>query len=224
MGKLQEVSLQRGKDIPIWVLENSGQYTSRSMYRFLSYRGVVNKRMEKLWHTKLPLKLKIFMWLAIQGRIQTGAALKQKKWKGDENCSLCNSLESVDHVLFQCVMACFVWAIFKEALGWDRAPNSLTDLFDHWITLGCKDYELHLFHFVIVAWGIWVTRNKIRIQNWFPRSPITVLYKVQFFLQKWSMLLRESEREELAPLYSTMKRWRKDYEESRTPYTKDWWL
>jgi len=48
MGKLQEVSLQRGKDIPIWVLENSGQYKSRLMYRFLSYRGVVNKRMEKL--------------------------------------------------------------------------------------------------------------------------------------------------------------------------------
>ena len=72
MGKLQEVSLQRGKDIPIWVLENSGQYKSRLMYRFLSYRGVVNKRMEKLWHTKLPLKLKIFMWLAIQGRLQTG--------------------------------------------------------------------------------------------------------------------------------------------------------
>ena len=153
MGKLQEVSLERGKDITIWVLENSGQYTSRSMYRFLSYGGVVNKRMEKLWHTKLPLKLKIFMWLAIQGRIQTGAALKQKKWKGDENRSLCNSLESVDHVLFQCVMARFVWASFKEALGWDRAPNSLTDLFDHWITLGCKDYELRLFHFVIVAWG-----------------------------------------------------------------------
>jgi len=93
------------------------------------------------------------MWLAIQGRIQTGAALKQKKWKGDENHSLCNSLESVYHVLFQCVMARFVWASFKEALGWDRAPNSLTDLFDHWIILGCKDYELRLFHFVIVAWG-----------------------------------------------------------------------
>ena len=121
-------------------------------------------------------------------------------------------------------MARFVWASFKEALGWDRAPNSLTDLFDHWITLGCKDYELRLFHFVIVAWGIWVTRNKIRIQNWFPRSPITVLYKVQFFLQKWSMLLRGSEREKLAPLYSTMKQWVKDYEESRTPDIKDWWL
>jgi len=38
------------------------------------------------------------------------------------------------------------------------------------------------------------------------------------------MLLRGSEWEKLAPLYSTMKRWLKDYEESRTPYTKDWWL
>ena len=80
--KLQRVTLQRGKDIPIWELENFGQYTTRSMYRFLTYRWVINKRMEKLWHTKLPLKLKIFMWLAIQGRLQTGVALKQKKVEG----------------------------------------------------------------------------------------------------------------------------------------------
>ena len=82
MEKLQGINLQRGKDIPIWSFENSGQYTSKSMYRFLTYRGVVNRRMEKLWHTKLPLKLKIFMWLAIQGRLQTGVALKQKKVEG----------------------------------------------------------------------------------------------------------------------------------------------
>ena len=50
--KLQRVTLQRGKDIPIWELENFGQYTTRSMYRFLTYRWVINKRMEKLWHTK----------------------------------------------------------------------------------------------------------------------------------------------------------------------------
>jgi len=117
MGKLQEVSLQRGKDIPIWVLENSGQYTSRAMYRFLSYGGVVNKRMEKLWHTKLPLKLKIFMWLAIQGRIQTGAALKQKKWKGDENCSLCKSLESVEHVLSSVLWPVLFGQVSKKPWG-----------------------------------------------------------------------------------------------------------
>ena len=58
------------------------------------------------------------MWLAIQGRIQTGVALKQKNWKGDVNCNLCASPETVNHVLFQCVMARFVWASFKEALGW----------------------------------------------------------------------------------------------------------
>ena len=66
------------------------------------------------------------MWLAIQGRIQTGVALKQKQknWKGDVNCDLCASPETVDHVLFQCVMARVVWASFKEALGWDRVPTS----------------------------------------------------------------------------------------------------
>ena len=79
MDKLRGVRLQGSKDYPIWILEKSGSYSTRSMYRFLSHRGVINKRMERLWKSKLPLKLKIFMWLAIQGRIQTGVALKQKK-------------------------------------------------------------------------------------------------------------------------------------------------
>ena len=118
MDKLRGVRLQGSKDYPIWILEKSGCYSTRSMYRFLSHRGVINKRMERLWKSKLPLKLKIFMWLAIQGRIQTGVALKQKNWKGDVNCNLCASPETVNHVLFQCVMARFVWASFKEALGW----------------------------------------------------------------------------------------------------------
>lgn len=53
------------------------------MYRFFAFRCVLNKRLIKLWKSKLPMKLKVFMWLALQGRIQTGVALKAKKWKGD---------------------------------------------------------------------------------------------------------------------------------------------
>ena len=223
LDKLRGVRLQGSKDYPIWILEKSGSYSTRSMYRFLSHRGVINKRMERLWKSKLPLKLKIFMWLAIQGRIQTGVALKQKNWKGDVNCNLCASPETVNHVLFQCVMARFVWASFKEALGWDRVPTSLTDIFDHWIPLGCKDYELKLFTFVIIAWALWVSRNKIRIQKCFPDSPISILYKTKFFMQRWAVLLRATDREKLATCYSSLETWVKSFEELRPHCSEDWW-
>ena len=46
------------------------------------FRGVRSKRLDKLWKSKLPMKLKIFMWLALHEKLQTGVTLKKKKWKG----------------------------------------------------------------------------------------------------------------------------------------------
>ena len=121
------------------------------MYRFLTSSGGLNKRLTNLCKSKLPMKLRVFMWLALRGRIQTGVALKRKNWKGDANCIICNTPETVDHVLFQCVMAKFVWTSFKEALGWERVPRNMADLLTHWIPLGCADYDVNFFLFVIVA-------------------------------------------------------------------------
>jgi len=45
---LRHFNLQQGEDIPIWVLDKSGNYTTRSMYRFLTFGDVVNSRMKKI--------------------------------------------------------------------------------------------------------------------------------------------------------------------------------
>jgi len=114
---VQDVPLNRDPDQVIWVLEKSKTYTIKSMYRFLTFRGVINKRFQQLWRSKLPMKLKVFMWLALQNRLQTGTALEEKKWKGDQRCGLCRVDEDVDHILFRCVMAQFTWSCLREALG-----------------------------------------------------------------------------------------------------------
>jgi len=69
-------------------------------------------------------------------RLQTGVALKKKKWKREANCNLCNCPETVDHILFQCILAKFVWACLKEILGWDQVPQNLFHMLDHWILWG----------------------------------------------------------------------------------------
>ena len=193
------------------------------MHRFLTSSGGLNKRLTNLWKSKLPMKLKVFMWLALRGRIQTGVALKRKNWKGDANCIICNTPETVDHVLFQCVMAKFVWTSFKEALGWERVPSNMADLLTHWIPLGCADYDVNFFLFVIVAWAMWTTRNKIMIQKCFPRSPIVTLYKVNSFMQKWWVLLRVPDRRKLQALHMNMEAWVKNLVE-RSPPSEDPWI
>jgi hypothetical protein len=60
------VKLNDAQDKMTWALEKSGKYTTKSMYRFLLHRGVVNTRMRRLWKNKMPMKVKVFMWLASQ--------------------------------------------------------------------------------------------------------------------------------------------------------------
>ena len=151
---------------------------------FLSHRGVVNKRMKRVWKSKLPMKLKVFLWLAFHDRLQTGVELKKRKWKRDQHCRLCGVPETRDHLFFECVMAKFVWSYFKEALGWDRIPTNLQDLFDTWLPFGCNSYMLKLFLLSVVLWALWTSRNKRAIEKKFVPCPFDILFKIKFFVQK----------------------------------------
>ncbi len=53
--------------------------------------------------SKHPLKVKIFGWLALKGRICTKDNLKSRGWTGDELCVFCGeALETVNHLLVGC--------------------------------------------------------------------------------------------------------------------------
>jgi hypothetical protein len=103
------------------------------------------------------------------------------KWKGNKNCRTCNVLETTDHILFQCLLAKFVWASLKEMLGWERMPRGLWDLLDLWLPLGCKSYNLKFFSVSVVLWVLWLARNKMAIEGVFVRNPTKLLQKVCVF-------------------------------------------
>ena len=207
MSMLEGAQLSHHIDQVIWRLEKSGDYTTKSMYRLLSFSGLNNRTVKKLWKNRMPLKLKIFLWLAFQDRLQSGATLKKRHWRGDERCIVCLVKEDANHILFGCVVAKFVWGCFKEALGWDRMPRNITDFLASWIPLRCQDYHLKLFQFAIVAWALWTNRNKMAIEHKFPASLTDVLHKIDFFSQKWRGLLPEKDRPGLETTRSSLMEW-----------------
>jgi len=123
MQEIASVQIGGGEDKIKWKLEKSGMYSTKSMYRLLSFEGVINKWLQKLWNNRTPTKLKVFLWLLFQNRLQSGEALKKKHWKRDGRCILCRVVESVDHIFFECVISSFVWCSCMEALGWDRTSS-----------------------------------------------------------------------------------------------------
>jgi hypothetical protein len=82
--EMRFVSIQEGHDGIRWCLEKSGQYKTRSMYRFLIHRGVLNMHMRRVWKARLPMKLKVFMWQVFQDKLQTGGNLRNGIGKGME--------------------------------------------------------------------------------------------------------------------------------------------
>ena len=207
MSQLEGVRLNSEKDKVTWVLEKSGRFTTKSMYRWFLHRGVLNKRLCRIWKCRLPVKIKVFLWQISNNRIPTGAELKKRNWRGSAVCNICETSETADHIFFSRVMAKFVWSCFKEALGWDRIPASWQDLLDNWIPLGGADYNSKLFTFAIILWSIWTSRNKRMIEGKFPRSPTELLYNCNSFLQKWKVLLRGGERSKVEAWTDQAKSW-----------------
>nr|TKW15100.1 hypothetical protein SEVIR_5G209000v2 [Setaria viridis] len=81
LAKLDPVRLNDQKDKAVWKLESKGQYTTRLMYRFLTFRGVNDRRAAKLWKNKLPMKIRVFLRQTFHNRLPTGLALKSKMYQ-----------------------------------------------------------------------------------------------------------------------------------------------
>jgi hypothetical protein len=88
---------------------------------------VVDVRIIEMWGAKIPLKVRNFLWLVFQGRIQTTDHMSKKAWKGENKCKLCLEKETIDHLIFTCPLSAFVWSVIKEGLSWERIPRSVKE-------------------------------------------------------------------------------------------------
>jgi hypothetical protein len=87
------------EDSLIWALEPSGKFSSKSLYRYMVIPGEVDGRMVDLWEIKLPLKIKVFLWMLWHDRVDRGT----RKSKHSEFCKYCGRLETRDHLFLTVV-------------------------------------------------------------------------------------------------------------------------
>lgn len=163
---LDGVLLNGERDQVSWCLEKKGHFTVKSLYNHLVFGGVVNMKLKQLWSSRIPLKVKNFMWLTHHNRLQTADQLICRNWKGNDNCILCGVLEDANHVLFLCVLARFAWVCMKEILSWKRCPISLDDFHLCWLDIGGDiNYHITLLSFAVFIWTLWEIKNKLVIEG-----------------------------------------------------------
>jgi hypothetical protein len=64
----------------------------------MTNRGVSIPESEDVWKSKLPLKIKIFMWQLKNNKLEVATLLKKRGWKGGVHCCLCGKVETTNHV------------------------------------------------------------------------------------------------------------------------------
>ena len=83
-----------------------------ALYRLLKSRGQRNDLGANfVWKNSAPPRVQLFMWLLVQGRIQSRSLLRKKHIVQDSTCEVCNaSEETPEHIIGGCAIAVSFWA------------------------------------------------------------------------------------------------------------------
>jgi hypothetical protein len=108
--RLANVHLRERVDIFRWLLKHDGLFSAGSMYQAYLDSYIVPYN-NYLWKIKIPLKIKVFLWLLYREALLTKDNLVKRNWHGNELCSFCNNHESIQHLFFECVLAKYIWRV-----------------------------------------------------------------------------------------------------------------
>ena len=170
------------------------------------------KNSDSLWKTKLPLKIKVFLWQLSHNKLQKAVALKRRGWKGDLHCCLCNRPETTNHIFCSCFLARLVWIGLGQAFGWGTIPKS-------WMI--CRGSDLLISSKQICALALsclqvlpglygkpvtkWRSKKPSRTSRWVQFMLVFLLYR------KWRRLLKPTDQEKIAKRVETLKTWLNNY-------------
>jgi hypothetical protein len=151
--------IQEKKDTLLWLGgDNSGIPSAKNLYSSLiSARGIlkVDFWKQKLWKWKIQLKVKLFAWLALEGKILTWDILQKRGWTGTGCCLLCKAdNKSIKYIFITCSFVISVWNALYQELRLNRSWTGVTlaDCMKSWIKdKSVPTYVAAFFYLVYLA-------------------------------------------------------------------------
>jgi len=195
--RLQDITtsfaLGRERGCPRWIWGKTGRFSVKSLYKHF-FSEEANEPNKKIWKTKLPLKIKIFMWLIQQNSILTKDNLLKRGWNGDSKCMFCREDESIIHLFFECSMAKYVWSMVAMVVGGDCRPSSFHQ-FWYWVKKFMPRAEkFHMVGLAGICWALSRTRNNVCFEEKKVRSPTEVICLASSFISFWAELQSEEDK------------------------------
>ncbi|KAK1693054.1 hypothetical protein QYE76_009751 [Lolium multiflorum] len=182
-----------GNDVVRWALEQSGEYSTRSMYSKFSRGGTVT-HFKEIWRTRVLPKIRVFLWQLIRGRLPSGDQLVKRHGPSNGRCALCGDWETCDHIFFTCHIAKFMWAGIRDLLSCSWNPAGAADFIAIANGLSGRLRRIAWFTFAAQCWTLWNIRNKLAIEGSLISSPADVIFKMSIYMQSWRVLVRPRDK------------------------------
>uniref|UniRef100_A0A453SJU5 Reverse transcriptase zinc-binding domain-containing protein n=1 Tax=Aegilops tauschii subsp. strangulata TaxID=200361 RepID=A0A453SJU5_AEGTS len=99
-----DVQLSDQADKISWKLTTNGLFSVKSMYLDLIDSGPLSRSLH-IWKIKVPLRIKIFMWLVHKEVILTKDNWMERNWVGNPRCCFCDQNETIKHLFLECPLA-----------------------------------------------------------------------------------------------------------------------
>jgi hypothetical protein len=184
---VRQTVLSHEKDKLCWKWTKSGKFTVKSMYNHLC-RNSMDRSFKHLWKSRIPLKIKIWLWLIWHNAIATKDNLLRRNWVGSASCQFCQENETISHLFFECVAAKFVWSSVATALGAADRPGSFTHFFWWLPRIIPASRNVQIAGLAAICWAIWKIRNRSCFEHKLIKNPSELISFATVFMNYWAGL------------------------------------
>ncbi|XP_074327916.1 uncharacterized protein LOC141665831 [Apium graveolens] len=155
------IPIRKRPDSWYWLFDDTGNFTVKSCYRQLAGEWACPDRKfwNKIWHLKLPGKVRNFIWRMCRDVLPTAANLINKQVNIVDRCLWCQThIEDSMHILFRCTFAREVWAaVGMMELVLVVPGDTVFQVTKRVFQNANKDQGAM---FGMICWALWYRRNK----------------------------------------------------------------
>ena len=181
------------EDKRIWLADSSRIFSCKSAFGSFTESNSfpINHQVKCIWKMTIPVKVKVFIWLQVLGKLNVHNILQRKRpyqslspgW-----CVLCKrNNETIDYLFLHCEFSFSLWSNILQQLGkfWviPRSSSELVSLGQSF-SLSKKGRTLWKFAASATLWGIWLERNK-RIFEGFEESVQSTWDRIRMWVAIW---------------------------------------
>lgn len=105
----------------------TNNFTTSASFRSAADQGIIYLK-KKIWEIQTMPKIRLFLWRTVSGALTVADRLQSRGLAVDMECKLCiGGLESINHVIFQCIPAQDI----LRSVNFSPEPSPTQNLCEH---------------------------------------------------------------------------------------------